>query len=83
MSFLALIPGPWKAGAAVLALLAVVGWHWNELRQARNAGRAAVLLEQAHEAAKRNNDATAADEASRACQRNPACRLSDDGHRRD
>lgn len=73
----------WRAIAIAGFVLAVLAYHWNAVRVARNEGREAVKIEQQREAAKRNGDANAAQEASDRCQRNPACRLSDDGHRRD
>jgi len=73
----------WKAGAVGAILILAFFWYKFEIAKAHREGRQAVLAEQAHEAARRNNDAAKADEISRTCQLNPACRLSDDGHRRD
>lgn len=73
----------WRYIATVAALASAYGWYKIQIRKAYTAGRTAVILEQKAEAARRNQDANAADAATRQCQLNPACRLSNDGYRRD
>ena len=80
---LAFAKANWKALSLAGLVLGAYLWHKWEVRTAYRHGREAVLLEQKAEAARRNNDAETANAASAECQRNPACRLSDDGHRRD
>lgn len=82
-AMLALAKANWKLIAIGGAILALFTWHKLEVRSAYKEGRAAVLLEQKHEAAKRNGDANAAQAAHDKCRLNPTCRLSDDGNRRD
>lgn len=72
----------WKALSLAGLVLGAYLWHKWEVRTAYQHGREAVLLEQKAEAARRNNDAETANAASAECQRNPACRLRDDGWRR-
>lgn len=62
--------------AAVLALAGA--WH-----QAKQSGRDAERAEQADIIARKLNDATMADDAHARCLADPACRLSNDGFRRD
>lgn len=73
----------WKPLALVAGVLALIGWHKWEVSRAWHAGRAALVAEQAEEAKKRGSDAQKADDAARRCSADPACRLQDDGHRRD
>lgn len=79
----AFIRANWKAIGIVVGLLALVAWHKIQVNQAWHAGRDALIAEQAEEAKRRNADAQAADAAARKCSADPACRLQDDGHRRD
>lgn len=67
MNPLALIPWPYKLGAFAAILAALGLWHWNETRQARNAGYAAALadIRKANEAS--NNKASAGEAAVIAC----------------
>jgi hypothetical protein len=73
----------WKPVAAAGVVLFGVVWHKLQVQEAWTAGRAALLAEQAEEAKRRNENAQAADAVARKCAANPACRLLDDGHRRD
>lgn len=65
---------------AGLVILLLMGWLY---QQGRRDGAAAVRAEIAAENARRLNDATRADDASRKCAADPVCRLSNDGFRRD
>lgn len=73
----------WKPIALGVGLLALVVWHKVQVRNAWYDGRAALVAEQAAEAARRNADANAANDAAAKCARDPACLLQSDGHRRD
>ena len=73
----------WKLVLAVAAILAAFTWHKLQVNGAWYAGRAALVLEQTEEAKRRNADAQAADAIARQCSADPACRLLDDGNRRD
>lgn len=73
----------WRVIGVVVGFLTVMAWHQLQVNKAWNAGRAALLSEQAEEAKRRNADAQAADAAARKCSADPACRLQDDGFRRD
>ena len=79
----AFLAANWKPIAAVLAVLGLIGWHKVQINAAWRDGRNALIAEQAEEAKRRNADAQAADDASRKCSSDPACRLQDDGFRRD
>lgn len=79
----AFLKANWKPIAIVIGLLGLWTWHKIEVNKAWHAGRAALIAEQAEEAKRRNADAQAADAAARRCAADPACRLQDDGHRRD
>lgn len=73
----------WRLIAIGGIALALVVWHKVEVSRAWHAGRAALVAEQAAEAKRRNDNAQEADAAARRCAADPACRLQDDGHRRD
>ncbi|CAN7663938.1 hypothetical protein LJR009_006067 [Bosea sp. LjRoot9] len=63
----------------VLVALALSGaWH-----QAKQSGRDAERAEQADTIRRKLDDATMADDAHTRCLADPACRLSNDGYRRD
>lgn len=79
----AFVAANWKAIGLVVGFLAVLGWHQLQIHKAWRAGREALIAEQAEEAKRRNADAQNADAAARKCSADPACRLQDDGHRRD
>lgn len=79
----AFLKANWKPLAIVAAVLVLWTWHKIEVNKAWNAGRSALIAEQVEEAKRRNADAQAADAAARKCAVDPACRLQDDGHRRD
>lgn len=81
--FQAFIKANWKPIVVVAGLIAVWSWHKIEVNRAWYAGRAALRAEQAEEAKRRNADAQEADAAARRCAADPACRLQDDGFRRD
>lgn len=73
----------WRVIGVVVGFLLVLGWHQLQVNKAWREGRAALIQEQADEAKRRNADAQAADAAARKCSADPACRLQNDGHRRD
>lgn len=79
----AFLKANWKIIAAVSAIVLLWTWHKIEVNKAWYAGRSALIAEQVEEAKRRNADAQAADAAARKCAADPACRLQDDGHRRD
>jgi hypothetical protein len=67
----------------ILAVVALYGFYRYEMYRAFNAGKEYILAEQKKEIERRSSNAQQADEASRACAADPACRMRDDGHRRD
>ena len=73
----------WKLIALVAVLTMLASWHHIQINKAWHAGRAALQVEQAVEAQRRNTNANAANDAAAKCARNPACLLQDDGNRRD
>lgn len=62
----------------VVAILLGVAYH-----TVKDMGRQQERVERAAEVRKRLNDATLADSAATRCLADPACRLSNDGFRRD
>lgn len=68
-----------KLGAAI-AVAALLGVAYHSVK---DMGRQQERVERAAEVRKRLNDATLADSAATRCLADPACRLSNDGFRRD
>lgn len=79
----AFVKSNWKALALVGGFLALLAWHKVQVNEAWRDGRAALVAEQAAEAKRRNDNANAANDASAKCALDDACRMQDDGHRRD
>jgi hypothetical protein len=79
----AFLTANWKLVAAVGVVLFGIVWHKLQVREAWTAGRAALIAEQSEEAKRRGANAQAADAIARQCAADPACRLLDDGNRRD
>lgn len=77
------IQANWKIFAVIAGTLGLLAWHKIEVNRSWYAGRAALKAEQVEEAKRRNADAQEADAAARRCTADPACRLQDDGFRRD
>ena len=73
----------WKPVALAAGLLALLAWHKVQVNNAWYAGRDALVAEQAAEAKRRNDNANAANDAAAKCSLDDACRMRDDGYRRD
>ena len=66
--------------AAAIAIVVMLGFAYHTVK---DMGRQQERVERAAEVQKRLNDATLADTAATRCLADPACRLSNDGFRRD
>lgn len=69
--------------AVAVAVIAAWWWHTGAVEQARLEGRQQLQQEQAAEAERRHDEAKRRSADSDACQRDPTCRMQDDGFRRD
>jgi hypothetical protein len=73
----------WKPIAVGLAIFGLVVFYNIKIHEAREDGRRQLRAEQVSDFLKKNKDATDADDASRKCSLDPACRMQSDGFRRD
>jgi hypothetical protein len=79
----AFLKANWKPFLVGAAILSVFVYHKVQVGLAWRQGRESIIIEQKAEAQRRDNDANAADAASRKCSGDPDCLMRDDGHRRD
>lgn len=73
----------WKLVAAGLVLAALAWGAWQIDAAATDRCEAGFEAREARHLKEQTNAANAADDAARRCAGDPACRLSDDGYRRD
>jgi len=73
----------WKPIAAGIAALLIIAACWRIHDAIWQAGYDARTAQAAAEVQRKLHDANLADDASRRCAADPACRLSNDGYRRD
>jgi len=73
----------WRVVAAlgVIAALALLAWRIND--KAFDRGKASVVADQIQTERRLTDDANRADADARRCAADPACRMQNDGHRRD
>jgi len=69
------------AAAGVLAALSLAAWRINDMAYER--GKASVVADQIQIERRLTDDANRADADARRCAADPACRMQNDGHRRD
>lgn len=80
---LAALLANWRLALGVAAVIGLGLAAWRIDSRAYERGRTSALAEQAAVIRERTDAANRADDAARRCAGDPACRLQDDGYRRD
>lgn len=73
----------WKPIAVGLIIVGLVIFYNIKIHEAKEEGRRQLRAEQISDFLKKSKDASDADDAARKCSLDPACRMKNDGYRRD